>query len=161
MAQEGTALIPGAPLQAVGDRGGDDAADHGARLAALFGSPAAFDRACCQEVGPVLSLVGDKWTVLVVVVLARGPRRFNEIKRLIGGITQRMLTFTLRALERDGLVRRTAFPTAPPKVEYELTELGHSLREPVEALGRWAFENHARMAEARRRFEGTVKAAGS
>ncbi len=156
MVQEGTELIPGPTLQDTGHQG-DEAPSHGSDFAALFGSASGYGRACCQEVGPVLSLVGDKWTVLVVTLLAPGPRRFNEIKRLIGGITQRMLTFTLRALERDGLVKRTAFPTVPPRVEYELTDLGHSLREPVEALGRWAFDHYPSMAEARHRFEAAAR----
>ena len=153
MAQEGTTLIPRTPLPTASPHGEDDAVDPGSGHAALFGLADGVGRARCQEVGPVLALVGDKWTVLVVMLLAQAPRRFNELKRLIGGITQRMLTFTLRALERDGLVRRTAFPTSPPRVEYELTDLGHSLRQPIEALGRWAFEHQPTMAEARRRFE--------
>jgi DNA-binding HxlR family transcriptional regulator len=86
----------------------------------------------CRAVSEVLARVGDKWTVLVVTVLGAGPKRFNEIRRALGSISQRMLTLTLRALERDGLVVRTVFPTVPPKVEYELTKLGHSLLEPVD-----------------------------
>lgn len=159
-AQEGTDLIPG-PMPPAADGGAADARDHASDIAALFGSPEGYGRACCREVGPVLALVGDKWTVLVVTLLAPGPRRFNEIKRLIGGISQRMLTFTLRALERDGLVRRTVHPTVPPKVEYELTDLGQSLRGPVEALGRWAFEHHGRIEQARRRFEGVDPGTGA
>jgi DNA-binding HxlR family transcriptional regulator len=75
------------------------------------------------------------------MLLSGGPRRFNEMKRMIGGISQRMLTLTLRGLERDGLVMRTVYPTVPPRVDYELTPLGRSLREPVSALGSWAQEN--------------------
>ena len=107
----------------------------------------------CQAVGEVLSLIGDKWTVLVVNLLGEGPKRFNEMKREIGRISQRMLTLTLRALERDGLVIRTVYPTLPPSVEYRLTELGQSLRVPLQALGRWAVGNQRAMAEARLRFD--------
>ncbi len=107
----------------------------------------------CRAISEVLSRIGDKWTVLVVNFLGGGPRRFNEIKREIGGISQRMLTLTLRALERDGLLTRTVHPTVPPSVEYELTDLGRSLRAPVQQLGEWALRNQAAMADARRRFD--------
>src|SRR5579859_2470995 len=89
----------------------------------------------CRAVSSVLARVGDKWTVLIVALLGDGPKRFNEIKRMVGGISQRMLTLTLRGLERDGLVTRTLFPTIPPRVDYELTPLGRSLRCAVEPLG--------------------------
>jgi DNA-binding HxlR family transcriptional regulator len=92
----------------------------------------------CRAVGSVLARVGDKWSVLIIVLLGDGPKRFNEIKRIVGGISQRMLTLTLRGLERDGLVTRTQFPTIPPRVDYELTELGRSLWEAVKPLGEWA-----------------------
>ena len=85
----------------------------------------------------MLSRVGDKWTVLIVKALEGKPRRFNELKREIGGISQQMLTRTLKTLERDGMVSRTVHPTVPPQVEYSLTELGHSLSEPVMRLGDW------------------------
>ncbi|MBM3526729.1 MAG: helix-turn-helix transcriptional regulator [Alphaproteobacteria bacterium] len=107
----------------------------------------------CRAVSEVLSRVGDKWTVLVVTVLGAGPKRFSEIRRGLGSISQRMLTLTLRALERDGLVLRTVFPTVPPKVEYELTRLGHSLLEPVNGLGQWAQRNRAAIETARQRFD--------
>jgi len=107
----------------------------------------------CAVASDVLSRIGDKWSVLVVMLLSTGPKRFNELKRLIGGVSQRMLTLTLRSLERDGLVRRTQFPTIPPRVDYELTPLGHSLCEPVRALGAWAFENYQTIAEARMAFD--------
>lgn len=107
----------------------------------------------CQAVSGILSRVGDKWSVLVVMALRSGPRRFNELKRLVGGISQRMLTLTLRGLERDGLVTRTVSPTIPPRVDYELTDLGRSLHQPVEALGRWAFENHRIIEQARQDFD--------
>jgi DNA-binding HxlR family transcriptional regulator len=95
----------------------------------------------CQKLSSVLNIVGDKWTVLVVRALMDQPRRFNEIKRTIGGISQQMLTRTLRALERDGLVTRTVHPTVPPQVEYALTRLGHSLSIPLRQLGSWAGEH--------------------
>jgi DNA-binding HxlR family transcriptional regulator len=107
----------------------------------------------CRAVNTVLARVGDKWSVLIVALLGDGPKRFNEIKRMVGGISQRMLTLTLRGLERDGLVTRTVFPTVPPRVDYELTELGHSLWKPVEALGSWARENQDRIAAARQKFD--------
>jgi DNA-binding HxlR family transcriptional regulator len=107
----------------------------------------------CRAVSEVLARVGDKWTVLVVTVLGDGPKRFNELRRALGSISQRMLTLTLRALERDGLVTRTIFLTIPPHVEYELTKLGHPLLAPVSALGLWARQNRAAIQEARRRFD--------
>ena len=111
----------------------------------------------CQAVSEVLSRIGDKWTVLVVNLLGEGPKRFNEIRREIDRISQRMLTLTLRALERDGLVTRTVYPTVPPSVEYKLTELGQSLRVPLQAVGEWAVANQHAMAEARRRFDAASK----
>lgn len=107
----------------------------------------------CKAVAPVLQRVGDKWSILIVMNLADGPRRFNEIKREVEGISQRMLTLTLRGLERDGLVTRTVFPTVPPRVDYDLTALGHSLRGPVSALGQWAKDNRAAMHSARAKFD--------
>jgi DNA-binding HxlR family transcriptional regulator len=107
----------------------------------------------CRAVSEVLARVGDKWTVLVVTELGRGPKRFNEIRRALGSISQRMLTLTLRGLERDGLVTRTVFPTIPPRVDYELTRLGRSLLEPVSGLGLWARRNRAAIEDARRRFD--------
>ena len=102
----------------------------------------------------VLARVGDKWTVLVVATLGDGPKRFNELRRALGSISQRMLTLTLRALERDGLVTRTLFPTIPPRVDYELTRLGHSLLEPVSSLSLWARQNRSAIEAARRQFDG-------
>lgn len=113
----------------------------------------------CKPVRQILARVGDKWSVLIVMALRDGPRRFNEIKRAIGTISQRMLTLTLKGMERDGLVRRTVLPTKPPRVDYELTELGHSLREPVERLGHWAIDNEKHIAQAQMLFDGTAKAA--
>src|ERR1700759_1439131 len=85
----------------------------------------------CRAVSEVLSRVGDKWTVLVVSTLGDGPKRFNELRRALGSISQRMLTLTLRALERDGLVTRTVYPTIPPRVENELTELGRTVSDSI------------------------------
>jgi DNA-binding HxlR family transcriptional regulator len=107
----------------------------------------------CQAVSEVLQRVGDKWTVLVVKILGNGPMRFNELKRTIDGISQRMLTLTLRALERDGLVTRTVFPSVPPRVEYELTQLGRSLLQPVSALAAWAIDHRGSIDGARRKFD--------
>jgi DNA-binding HxlR family transcriptional regulator len=112
----------------------------------------------CRAVSEVLARVGDKWTVLVVTVLGSGPKRFSEVRRALGSISQRMLTLTLRGLERDGLAVRTVFPTIPPKVEYELTKLGHSLLEPVHGLSRWAQRNRAAIEAARKRFDSASTA---
>jgi len=112
----------------------------------------------CRAVSEVLARVGDKWTVLVVSALGDGPKRFNELRRALGSISQRMLTLTLRALERDGLVTRTVFPTIPPRVDYELTKLGRSLLDPVSELGLWARRNRAAIAEARQHFDATARA---
>ena len=110
----------------------------------------------CRAVSEVLARVGDKWTILVVSELGNGPKRFNEIRRALGSISQRMLTLTLRGLERDGLVTRTVFPTIPPKVEYELTRLGRSLLEPVSGIGLWARQNRSAIQEARKRFDAVT-----
>jgi DNA-binding HxlR family transcriptional regulator len=115
----------------------------------------------CAMVNSVLTRIGDKWSVLIVVLLADGPCRFNELKRRIGGISQRMLTLTLRGLERDGLVSRTIYPTIPPRVEYQLTDLGHSLREPVEALSKWAFSNADRIFQSRTDYDRDCASAQS
>ena len=107
----------------------------------------------CRAVSEVLSRVGDKWTVLVVWTLGDRPKRFNELRKALGSISQRMLTLTLRALERDGLVTRTVFPTIPPRVDYELTRLGRSLLDPVSELGLWARKNRTAIQDARSRFD--------
>ncbi|MGO4716786.1 winged helix-turn-helix transcriptional regulator [Bradyrhizobium sp. 2TAF24] len=111
----------------------------------------------CRAVGTVLARVGDKWSVLVIMLLQGGPRRFNELKRTVDGISQRMLTLTLRGLERDGLVTRTIYPTIPPRVDYALTDLGRSLAEPVKALGEWAFDNMTDIEQARQAFDTRSK----
>lgn len=102
-------------------------------------SPHPHSNPDCRAVSELLSRVGDKWTVLIVKALVAKPCRFNELKREIGGISQQMLTRTLRTLERDGMVARTVHPTVPPSVEYDLTALGRSLAVPVMALADWTF----------------------
>src|ERR1700733_15990035 len=121
------------------------------KVTAITHDPQSSD---CRAVSQVLARVGDKWSVLIVSLLGEGPRRFNEIKRMVGGISQRMLTLTLRGLERDGLVTRTVFPTIPPRVDYELTDLGRGLWKPVEALGKWAADHQPEIEGARSRFGG-------
>ena len=108
----------------------------------------------CRAISSILARVGDKWTVLIVVLLGDGPKRFNEIKRMVGGISQRMLTFTLRGLERDGLVTRTVYPTTPQRVDYELTRLGSTLWKAVEPLGAWARAHVGEILKSRERFDG-------
>jgi DNA-binding HxlR family transcriptional regulator len=115
-------------------------------------NPASED---CRNLSSILARVGDKWSVLIVVLLGDGPKRFNEIKRMVGGISQRMLTFTLRGLERDGLVTRTVFPTTPQRVDYELTQLGSSLWEAVEPLGSWARAHVSEILTSREQFDET------
>lgn len=111
----------------------------------------------CQRINEVLSRVGDRWSVLVIISLSRyGTQRFNELKRNLG-ISQRMLSLTLRELARDGLVTRTYHPTIPPKVEYALTPMGESFREPVSILGRWALDNLAAIDAAREVYDAEEK----
>src|ERR1700689_4912850 len=107
----------------------------------------------CRAIGDILARVGDKWSILVVSRLGEGALRFNELRRSIGGISQRMFTLTLRGLERDGLVTRTAFPPIPPRVDYALPPLGRDLLQPVSALGTWALRNQDKIARARERFD--------
>jgi DNA-binding HxlR family transcriptional regulator len=111
----------------------------------------------CRALSSILARVGDKWTVLIVVLLGDGPKRFNEIRRMVGGISQRMLTFTLRGLERDGLVTRTVFPTTPQRVDYELTKLGSTLWAAVEPLGSWARAHVTEILRSRVRFDQDVE----
>ncbi len=107
----------------------------------------------CLAVREVLNRVGDKWSVLVVALLGKGKKRFGELRRTIEGISQRMLTLTLKGLERDGLITRSAYPTIPPRVEYELTKLGRSLLLPIIELGDWAAQNRERIQAARDRYD--------
>jgi DNA-binding HxlR family transcriptional regulator len=114
----------------------------------------------CRDLRSILALVADKWTVLIVVLLGDGPKRFNEIKRMVGGISQRMLTFTLRGLERDGLVTRTVFPTTPQRVDYELTKRGSTLWEAVEPLSLWARAHVGDILKSRQRFDERILGSG-
>lgn len=112
---------------------------------------------CPSGVREVLSLVGDKWSMQIVGALCNTPIRFNELRRSIDGISQRMLTRTLRELERSGLVSRTVTPTTPPSVEYALTPFGKTLIEPVKALADWAEKNYPTMSKAQERYDKNVK----
>ncbi|MEB6083140.1 helix-turn-helix transcriptional regulator [Serratia marcescens] len=122
--------------------------------------PRDLRHADCQKISQVLARVGEKWSVLIIMLLANGPRRFTEIKRTINGISQRMLTLCLRNMERDGLVKRTVLAVMPPHVEYELTPLGCSLTVPVIALGTWANEHIADIDAARTAFDAQNSEAG-
>ncbi|MCG6038325.1 helix-turn-helix transcriptional regulator [Acinetobacter baumannii] len=107
----------------------------------------------CRATREILDRIGDKWSLYIIASLAKGTMRFNELRRGIDGISQRMLTLTLRGLERDGLVTRTIYPTIPPRVDYALTELGHTLLVPVMALVSWADNNQLAIKEAHERFD--------
>jgi DNA-binding HxlR family transcriptional regulator len=107
----------------------------------------------CRTISTLLSRIGDKWTVLVVQTLGEGPKRFNELRREIPSVSQRMLTLTLRNLERDGLVNLTVTPSIPPRVDYELTELGQSLQKPICGLATWATDNVEAIHSAQARFD--------
>jgi DNA-binding HxlR family transcriptional regulator len=112
----------------------------------------------CRTISTLLSRIGDKWTVLVVTTLGEGPRRFNELRREIPSVSQRMLTLTLRNLERDGLVSRAVTPSIPPRVDYALTEVGRSLLMPVNALAQWAIDNVQTIHAAQSRFDAEADA---
>lgn len=107
----------------------------------------------CPAVREVLNRVGDKWSVQVIALLGDGPMRFSELRRQIEGISQRMLTLTVRNLERDGLISRTVFPEIPPRVEYELTKLGNTLLVPISGLAEWAADHRTSIQEAREVFD--------
>lgn len=108
----------------------------------------------CKALAETLARVGDKWTILVVGALSNGPQRYNALRRMIDGISQRMLTLTLKGLEQDGLVTRTLYPTVPPRVDYELTDLGRSLVGTLSAVAEWAIANRGAMMAARRAYLG-------
>ena len=110
----------------------------------------------CRTISTLLWRIGDKWTVLVVQTLGEGPKRFNELRREIPSVSQRMLTLTHRTLERDGLVNRTVTPSIPPRVDYELTELGQSLQKPICGLATWATENVEAIHQAQARFDANA-----
>ena len=114
----------------------------------------------CKPATDVLQRIGDKWTVLIVMQLWDGSRRFSEIRRAVPTISQRMLTLTVRGLERDGLVTRTVTPSIPPRVDYELTVLGRSLGEHLRALGQWAFTNQSAMERARKAYDAANPVVG-
>ena len=120
---------------------------------AVRASEASNPHAACRAEVETLALIGDKWTVMVVAALSKGPIRYSEIRRRVEGISQRMLTLTLKGLEQDGLVTRTMFPTIPPRVDYELTKLGRKLIVPLKALSKWARENRPAMLAAREAFQ--------
>ena len=105
------------------------------------------------EVRRVLDLVGDKWSLLVIALLGDGPHRFTELQREIGSISRRMLTLTLRQLERNGLVLRTVYPVVPPHVEYQLTPLGFTLMAAIQGIVNWTVEHHAELARAREEYD--------
>ena len=115
---------------------------------------AAEGEANCKALGQILERIGDKWTIMIVGALSRGPMRFNALQRTIPGLSHKMLTVTLRGLERDGLVKRTAFATIPPRVDYELTAQGLSLHEPLLTLASWARSQQAYIASARKKYDG-------
>ena len=109
--------------------------------------------AICGAMGDILNRIGDKWSVMVVAHLSKKTMRFNELRHSIGGISQRMLTLTLRNLERDGLVTRTVFPEIPPRVEYQLTSLGRTLTDPLDTLWNWAAQHGADVRIARAAYD--------
>lgn len=111
---------------------------------------------CTDFTRELLSRVGDKWSILIVAHLAPGPMRFNTLKRTIGQVSQRMLTLTLKSLEKDGLVLRTMYPTIPPRVDYELTPLGHTLMQPVMALIDWSHAHQDEVDASRRAYEASL-----
>jgi len=115
----------------------------------------------CGAIADMLARVGDKWSLLIVKTLGGGPVRFNELRRRIGGISQKMLSSTLKVLERDGLVNRSVIASVPPQVEYALTELGLDLLQPVSALAEWTSTNTPRIMAARAEFDSRTDAASS
>jgi len=115
----------------------------------------------CHALAETLGRIGDKWTVMVVGTLQDGPLRYNEIHRIVDGISQRMLTLTLKGLEQDGLVTRTIFSTIPPRVDYELTDLGRLLMVPLQSLYDWAKKHRPAMLAAREKFAARNRLAAS
>lgn len=107
----------------------------------------------CRALGQIFDRIGDKWTIMVVGVLSQGPLRFNALQRAIPGISHRMLTITLRGLERDGMVGRTAFATIPPRVDYELTERGKSLQRPLKVLASWVRSEQAGISASQEAYD--------
>lgn len=122
-------------------------------------APVVFGTANCS-LKDVLERIGDKWSILVIAALSGQPSRFRSLQRRVDGISQRMLTLTLRRLERDGLVVRTVFDTRPPQVEYALTELGDTLTVPLRGLASWAEQHRAQIAASRSEWDDGTVAAG-
>lgn len=112
------------------------------------------DTGTCQRISEMLSRIGDKWTLLIVRELGQGPLRFSALKRRLGSISQKMLTATLRNLERDGMVSRTVTPATPPQVEYALTAMGHDLFRPITALAEWTITHADAIDAARQAYDG-------
>jgi DNA-binding HxlR family transcriptional regulator len=125
---------------------------------ALPGNPE--DTATCEHISRMLARISDKWTLLVVRALGRAPLRFNALKREIGEVSQKMLASTLRELEENGFVVRTVTPTAPPQVEYALTDLGRDFLCPVQALANWTIANSAQIDAARAAYAAKRTAQG-
>lgn len=109
----------------------------------------------CRPLAQVLACIGDKWSILLIDVIGDDTLRFKDLRRAMPGISERMLTVTLRNLERDGLVSRQPYPTIPPRVEYRLSERGRSLRSAIVPIARWAADNRETIEESRRRFDAT------
>jgi DNA-binding HxlR family transcriptional regulator len=107
----------------------------------------------CTATRDILTIIGSKWAVLLVALLEERPKRFSELKREIGDITQKSLTSVLRDLEKNGIVERVVTPTMPPRVDYSLTQLGRSLLAPIGALGLWAAQHHETVLQARARYQ--------
>ena len=112
------------------------------------------DTATCEHISRMLARMSDKWTILVVRTLGRGPLRFNALRRDVGEISQKMLSSTLRDLEENGFVTRTVMPVIPPQVEYALTDLGHDFLVPVYGLAEWVIANSSRIEAARASYAG-------
>jgi DNA-binding HxlR family transcriptional regulator len=116
------------------------------------------DPQVCTAISDMLARIGDKWSLLIVSTLGDGPLRFNALRRQIGDISQKMLSSTLKVLERDGLIERTVHPSVPPQVEYSLTELGRELLRPVSALAKWTAANTPRIMAARAEYDARAGA---
>ncbi|WP_439815207.1 winged helix-turn-helix transcriptional regulator [Zavarzinia sp. CC-PAN008] len=115
--------------------------------------------ATCRAVGQVLARIGDKWSVLVIILLSHRSHRFNELRREIPVVSQKMLTTTLRGLERDGFVTRTVTPSIPPRVDYALTDLGRDVLVPLNAVAHWALEHQETVLAARAAYDARAEAA--
>ena len=149
--QEGTSLAPG--HLAVTAEGGEAMGTRQQTPRRLEHA----DRETCDTISDMLARIGDKWTLLVVSTLGDGSLRFNELRRRIGDISQKMLSSTVKALERDGMVSRTVLSSVPPQVEYELTDLGRELLVPVLALAEWTQQHTPRILVARAAYDARVE----